>query len=103
MNFGFQRSTCHLLVAATSKSSAGSGPRRPPKRGFVREERRSSGSTNGAGSRIVGRMAGPPLVSIPELELLYRESYASFARVAAAVAGSEQDGRDAVQDAFAQA
>lgn len=48
-------------------------------------------------------MAGPPLVSIPELELLYRESYASFARVAAAVAGSEQDGRDAVQDAFAQA
>jgi DNA-directed RNA polymerase specialized sigma24 family protein len=42
-------------------------------------------------------------VSIAELELLYRERGEHFVRVAAAVAGDGETGRDAVQDAFATA
>jgi RNA polymerase sigma-70 factor, ECF subfamily len=38
-----------------------------------------------------------------QLELLYRERYERFARVAAAVAGDAEAGRDAVQLAFASA
>jgi RNA polymerase sigma-70 factor, ECF subfamily len=40
---------------------------------------------------------------LDDLETLYRERLASFVRFAAAVCGGEQEGRDAVQDAFAQA
>jgi RNA polymerase sigma-70 factor (ECF subfamily) len=45
----------------------------------------------------------PKGVSIAELELLYRERGDHFVRVAAAVAGDGETGRDAVQDAFATA
>ena len=41
--------------------------------------------------------------SVAELEALYRERFAAFARVAAAISGDEQSGVDAVQDAFANA
>lgn len=40
---------------------------------------------------------------VEELEALYRERLAEFSRVAAAIAGDEESGRDAVQDAFAKA
>jgi RNA polymerase sigma-70 factor (ECF subfamily) len=40
---------------------------------------------------------------IEELELLYRERLADFTRAATAIAGNEESGRDAVQDAFAKA
>ncbi len=39
----------------------------------------------------------------PELEELYRRRYRAFLRVAAAVAGDEARGADAVQDAFVRA
>jgi RNA polymerase sigma-70 factor, ECF subfamily len=42
-------------------------------------------------------------VSLAELESLYRDRYEHFARVAAAVAGDGEAGRDAVQFAFATA
>jgi RNA polymerase sigma-70 factor (ECF subfamily) len=38
-----------------------------------------------------------------ELEALYRERLRDFCRAAAAIAGDEESGRDAVQDAFAKA
>jgi RNA polymerase sigma-70 factor (ECF subfamily) len=38
-----------------------------------------------------------------QLEALYRERLPEFTRVAAAVAGDEESGRDAVQEAFAKA
>ncbi len=38
-----------------------------------------------------------------ELETLYRRNFASFVRVASAIAGSLELGREAVQDAFARA
>ena len=41
--------------------------------------------------------------SVAELEALYRDRFAAFARVANAIAGDEQSGIDAVQDAFANA
>src|ERR1700751_5647100 len=40
---------------------------------------------------------------VDELEALYRERLADFTRVAAAIAGDAESGRDAVQDAFAKA
>jgi RNA polymerase sigma factor (sigma-70 family) len=40
---------------------------------------------------------------IDELEKLYRERLPEFTRAAAAIAGDEESGRDAVQDAFAKA
>jgi RNA polymerase sigma-70 factor (ECF subfamily) len=40
---------------------------------------------------------------IEELEALYRERLADFTRAATAIAGDEESGRDAVQDAFARA
>ena len=42
-------------------------------------------------------------VSLGELESLYRDRYDHFARVAAAVVGDGEAGRDAVQHAFATA
>lgn len=42
-------------------------------------------------------------VSVGELEVLYRERGEYFVRVAAAVSGDAEAGRDAVQDAFAVA
>jgi RNA polymerase sigma-70 factor, ECF subfamily len=42
-------------------------------------------------------------VSLAQLESLYRDRYDHFARVAAAVAGDGETGRDAVQNAFATA
>jgi RNA polymerase sigma factor (sigma-70 family) len=42
-------------------------------------------------------------VSLAQLESLYRDRYDHFARVAAAVAGDGEAGRDAVQHAFATA
>jgi RNA polymerase sigma-70 factor, ECF subfamily len=42
-------------------------------------------------------------VSVADLELLYRERGEHFVRVAAALAGDGEAGRDAVQDAFATA
>jgi RNA polymerase sigma-70 factor (ECF subfamily) len=41
--------------------------------------------------------------TVPELEALYRQRYRAFLRVAAAVAGDEARGADAVQDAFVRA
>ncbi len=41
--------------------------------------------------------------TVPELETLYRRRYRAFLRVAAAVAGDEARGADAVQDAFVRA
>jgi RNA polymerase sigma-70 factor, ECF subfamily len=41
--------------------------------------------------------------TVPELEALYRRRYRAFLRVAAAVAGDEARGADAVQDAFVRA
>jgi RNA polymerase sigma-70 factor (ECF subfamily) len=41
--------------------------------------------------------------TVPELEELYRRRYRAFLRVAAAVAGDEALGADAVQDAFVRA
>jgi RNA polymerase sigma-70 factor (ECF subfamily) len=41
--------------------------------------------------------------TVAQLELLYRERYEQFARVAAAVVGDGELGRDAVQSAFATA
>jgi hypothetical protein len=46
-------------------------------------------------------MARRERVSVAQLELLYCERYEHFARVAAAVAGDGETGRDAVQIAFA--
>jgi DNA-directed RNA polymerase specialized sigma24 family protein len=40
---------------------------------------------------------------LAELELLYRERFPAFARVAISVTGSVELGRDAVQEAFARA
>lgn len=40
---------------------------------------------------------------MPDLEALYRRRYRAFLRVAAAVAGDEARGADAVQDAFVRA
>jgi RNA polymerase sigma-70 factor (ECF subfamily) len=48
-------------------------------------------------------VVGRELVSVAQLESLYRERYERFARVAAAVAGDAEAGRDAVQLAFALA
>jgi DNA-directed RNA polymerase specialized sigma24 family protein len=42
-------------------------------------------------------------VSVKDLEILYRARYGAFLRVAAAIAGSETTGADAVQDAFVRA
>jgi RNA polymerase sigma factor (sigma-70 family) len=42
-------------------------------------------------------------VSLEQLESLYRDRYDHFARVAAAVTGDGESGRDAVQHAFATA
>jgi RNA polymerase sigma factor (sigma-70 family) len=42
-------------------------------------------------------------VSLAQLESLYRDRYAHFTRVAAAVTGDGETGRDAVQHAFATA
>jgi RNA polymerase sigma-70 factor (ECF subfamily) len=41
--------------------------------------------------------------SVAELERVYRAEFSRFVRVAAAVAGDEQSGADAVHDAFVQA
>ena len=41
--------------------------------------------------------------SIDDLELLYRQRYREFVRVASAVSGGEARGADAVQDGFARA
>ena len=41
--------------------------------------------------------------SLQELESLYKERYDEYARVAAAIAGDGESGRDAVQNAFAAA
>ena len=46
---------------------------------------------------------GRERVSVAQLESLYRERYERFARVAAAVIGDAEAGRDAVQLAFASA
>jgi RNA polymerase sigma-70 factor (ECF subfamily) len=40
---------------------------------------------------------------LEELEALYRERLAEYTRAAAAIAGDEESGRDAVQEAFAKA
>jgi RNA polymerase sigma-70 factor (ECF subfamily) len=40
---------------------------------------------------------------VEELEALYRERLSDFTRAAAAIAGDEESGRDAVQEAFAKA
>jgi RNA polymerase sigma-70 factor (ECF subfamily) len=40
---------------------------------------------------------------LDELEVLYRERLQAYTRAAAAIAGDEESGSDAVQDAFAQA
>jgi RNA polymerase sigma factor (sigma-70 family) len=40
---------------------------------------------------------------LDEIEAVYRQRYSSFLRVAAAIAGDEEAGRDAVQDGFAGA
>ena len=40
---------------------------------------------------------------LDELEVLYRERLQAYKRAAAAIAGDEESGRDAVQDAFALA
>jgi DNA-directed RNA polymerase specialized sigma24 family protein len=40
---------------------------------------------------------------VEDLEALYRERLADFTRVATAIAGDEEGGRDAVQEAFAKA
>ena len=42
-------------------------------------------------------------VGVDELEAVYRSCYPRFLRVATAIAGSEQSGGDAVQDAFVSA
>jgi RNA polymerase sigma-70 factor, ECF subfamily len=42
-------------------------------------------------------------VALAELESLYRARFEHFARVASAIAGDGESGRDAVQDAFASA
>lgn len=42
-------------------------------------------------------------IALPELESLYRERYDHFARVASAITGDGESGRDAVQNAFAAA
>jgi RNA polymerase sigma-70 factor (ECF subfamily) len=41
--------------------------------------------------------------TVPELEALYRRRYRAFLRLAAAVAGDDARGADAVQDAFVRA
>jgi RNA polymerase sigma factor (sigma-70 family) len=48
-----------------------------------------------------GNRIGVAGASVNELEELYRREYERFARVAAAIAGDLEAGRDAVQDAFA--
>jgi RNA polymerase sigma factor (sigma-70 family) len=40
---------------------------------------------------------------LDEIEAVYRQQYPSFLRVASAIAGDEEAGRDAVQDGFAGA
>lgn len=40
---------------------------------------------------------------LDEIEAVYRQQYSSFLRVAIAIAGDEEAGRDAVQDGFAGA
>jgi DNA-directed RNA polymerase specialized sigma24 family protein len=40
---------------------------------------------------------------VEELEVLYRERLGDFTRAATAIAGDEESGRDAVQEAFAKA
>jgi RNA polymerase sigma factor (sigma-70 family) len=40
---------------------------------------------------------------LDEIEAVYRQQYSSFLRVAAAITGDEESGRDAVQDGFAGA
>ncbi|MGH7124361.1 MAG: RNA polymerase sigma factor, partial [Stellaceae bacterium] len=40
---------------------------------------------------------------VEDLEALYRERLPEFTRAAAAIAGDEEAGRDAVQEAFAKA
>jgi RNA polymerase sigma-70 factor (ECF subfamily) len=40
---------------------------------------------------------------VDEIEAVYRQRYSSFLRVASAIAGDEEAGRDAVQDGFAGA
>jgi len=40
---------------------------------------------------------------VQELEALYRDQLPEFTRVAAAIAGDDESGRDAVQEAFAKA
>jgi RNA polymerase sigma factor (sigma-70 family) len=40
---------------------------------------------------------------LDEIEAVYRQRYSSFLRVASAIAGDEEAGRDAVQDGFAGA
>lgn len=42
-------------------------------------------------------------VSVEELEALYRNGYAAFARVASAISGSDESGIESVQEAFAKA
>jgi RNA polymerase sigma-70 factor, ECF subfamily len=42
-------------------------------------------------------------IALPKLESLYRERYDHFARVASAITGDGESGRDAVQNAFAAA
>jgi RNA polymerase sigma factor (sigma-70 family) len=49
----------------------------------------------------VRRPSQDPLLD--EIEAVYRQRYSSFLRVAAAIAGDEEAGRDAVQDGFAGA
>ena len=46
-------------------------------------------------------LAQDPLLD--EIEAIYRQRYPSFLRVAVAIAGDEETGRDAVQDGFAGA
>jgi DNA-directed RNA polymerase specialized sigma24 family protein len=48
-------------------------------------------------------MASVVWVMVEELEALYRERLPDFTRVATAIAGDGEAGRDAVQDAFAKA
>jgi DNA-directed RNA polymerase specialized sigma24 family protein len=40
---------------------------------------------------------------LDEIEAVYREGFAAFARTATAIAGDAESGRDAVQEAFAKA
>jgi RNA polymerase sigma factor (sigma-70 family) len=51
--------------------------------------------------RSVSRLVQDPLLD--SIEAVYRQRYSSFLRVATAIAGDEETGRDAVQDGFAGA